>query len=356
MTTTTTPAEEFASDVSSLQRDVESLHSDVKLSSLKDSLEDLGNTASELPQRVKTLRDRGYAFEKSWEGTAEDLAKRWKTLKPSLDRDINLQSSRLETEMRSVESQMAQVTAKLNNYHAGRPLYNQAKAKVDNLESRVNAASQTIRGQYDSYEQDVNQLTYQMNKVEWMLEQLEQASFQLMPSESGIMAVKATWLEDDREDKDDAKGVLYLTDQRLIFEQKEEVATKKVLFITTERKTVQEVDFEVPVALVEKVDANKKGLLKNEDHLDIHFASGAPISRTFFHIFGQDCKDWQSLLNRAKTKDFDDERAIELDQEVVEKVKSAPTECPSCGGKLDQVITRGMDTITCNYCGSVIRL
>ena len=49
-------------------------------------------------------------------------------------------------------------------------------------------------------------------------------------------------------DKDGVGGVLFLTDQRLLFEQKEEVVTKKVLFIATEKQKVQALAWEIPVA------------------------------------------------------------------------------------------------------------
>ncbi|MFU8771338.1 MAG: hypothetical protein ACNA8H_02830 [Anaerolineales bacterium] len=62
------------------------------------------------------------------------------------------------------------------------------------------------------------------------------------------------------------------------------------------------------------------------------------------------------MINRVNSGDFDKTRAIELDEEVVERVKSAPTACPNCNAAISQRIMRGMDTITCQYCGSVIRL
>jgi prefoldin subunit 5 len=354
--TTPTPAEQLASDIQSLQRDVNSLQSEVKLSSLRDAVEDLDTAMTGLKQRVKDLRSRGYAYEKGLEDKVADMMRRWQSLKPSVQMQINQQAATLEASMRTVETQMAQLAAKSANVPLGRTAYNQTKTTVENLESRTSAAAGTIRGMYDSLENEQRQLDTHLDQVEWMLTQLAEAAFSLLPTEAGIMAVKATWLQDNREDKDDAKGVLYLTDQRLIFEQKEEVATKKVLFITTERKKVQEVDFEVQVPLIESVKATKQGMFKNEDHLELTFASGAPMHATYFHIFGQDCNEWQRLINQAKSKEFDQKRAIEIDQEVIEKVKSAPTECPSCGGKITQVVARGMDSITCQYCGSVIRL
>ncbi len=119
------------------------------------------------------------------------------------------------------------------------------------------------------------------------------------------MAVKATWTRDNREDRDDPQGVLYLTDQRMIFEQKQEVATKKVLFITTERKLVQEMQLEFAVDRVTDVRGSKQGMFKNEDFLELTLATGAPVKSTQFHIFGQDCMAWVGLINRARTHEFD---------------------------------------------------
>jgi ribosomal protein S27E len=45
-----------------------------------------------------------------------------------------------------------------------------------------------------------------------------------------------------------------------------------------------------------------------------------------------------------------------VDQAAAEKVKAAPSQCPSCGGNINTVILRGMDSIKCEYCGFVIRL
>ena len=59
------------------------------------------------------------------------------------------------------------------------------------------------------------------------------------------MAVKARW---DQEGDNDPEGILYLTDKRLIFERKEKVATKKVLFVTVSSQMVHEVMIDQPLA------------------------------------------------------------------------------------------------------------
>ena len=208
---------------------------------------------------------------------------------------------------------------------------------------------------YDQFNNQVYAATKHLDDIEYLVTQLAEASFQLLPTEAGIAAVKAVWCKTGKEQKGDPEGVLYLTDQRLIFEQKEEIATKKVLFVVTEKQKVQGLQLEAPVALVEKVDTSKQGMLKNEDHIEIHFLSGAPVQMAHFHIW-QENTAWQALINRAKSKDFDKGRAVALDQAAVDKVKAAPAQCPSCGGNITTVVLRGMDSITCEYCGFVIRL
>ena len=110
------------------------------------------------------------------------------------------------------------------------------------------------------------------------------------------------------------------------------------------------------MALVEEVISSKKGLLGHEDHLEVTFAHDAPRSSAHFHIDGQRSEDWRALIGRAKVGEFDRDRAVKLDKDVVEKVRSAPTRCPVCNAPMTQKVLRGMDSITCEYCGNVIRL
>ena len=149
--------------------------------------------------------------------------------------------------------------------------------------------------------------------------------------------------------------MLYLTDQRVIFEQKEKVATKKVLFVATEKELVQETLWEVPVVLVEEAKSRKEGFLNKDDYLELSLDSRAAMDTVHLHIW-QRGDDWVALINRAKSGDFDQIRAIPIDEAVLERVKNAPTKCPSCGGAVNQPILRGVESLTCEYCGDPIRI
>jgi hypothetical protein len=352
---TTDPAQQIASDISSLQSKVGDLQQSVRLAKTRDAVGDLQTTVNGLPQRIASMRTRGYVFEKDMEAQAQAFIQSWALLYPNLQAQLNMQSNTLVNSLRPIEMQMPQLIAASANPAAARGLLGTVQSAVDMLEDKVSAAEKTIDGMYNSFDNQVYQLTKRLNEVEYLVTQLAEASFQLLPTEGGIAAIKAVWCKTGKEQKGDPEGILYLTDQRIIFEQKEEIVTKKVLFVATEKQKVQQLQIECPVSLVEKVDTSKQGMLKNEDHIEVRFASGAPLEMAHFHIW-QDNATWQQLINRARSKDFDKGRAVAIDQAAVDKVKAAPAQCPSCGGNITQVVMRGMDSINCEYCGFMIRL
>ena len=352
---TPTPKQQIKSDVSSLKAKVSSLQDGARLTKSRDALEDIQTTINSMDQCVVTLRQKGYVFEKSLETQAKDFAEQWSVILPNVQQQINNQSAPLSASLRKIETQLPRLTSSLNNPIAARTILNNLKTSANSLESNISSAERMITGMYDTLNNQVQKMGDHMTKIEWMLTQISEASFKFMPNEAGVMAVKAEWWKTGKEQKNDPEGILYLTDQRLIFEQKEKVATKKFLFIATEKQKIQNLLLDTPVALVEDIKTSKQGMLKNEDHLDIMFDTGAQVRTAHFHIW-QDCSLWQGLINRVRTKDFDKDRAVAIDQAEVEKVKGAPTECPSCGGKIDQVILRGMNSIACGFCGQVIRL
>jgi len=142
----------------------------------------------------------------------------------------------------------------------------------------------------------------------------------------------------------------------MIFEQRQEVATKKVLFITTEKRLVIAAMLICEVNYITDVTGTKQGLFKNEDYLTFTASSGAPFQQTSFHIFDQDFQSWIGIVNRVRSHEIDKDRVIKIDEEVVEKVKNAPTICPACGALFTKPVLRGQDSITCEYCGNVVRL
>ena len=290
------------------------------------------------------------------ESQAADLAAQWATARARVLAEIDQQAAVLERALYPLEQDFRRLVAQASTPYVAQSMVQQVKSAVNTLESKVSAASTSIHGMYDGLQGQVQEMLSNLQKVEWTLKQVAEAAFQLLATEAAIRAVRATWVKGGQEDKEDPQGILYLTDQRLIFEQKQEIATKKVLFITTQKEKVQKLQLEVPVTLVTNVKATKRGLLGHEDHIELTFTPDAAVEEAHFHIDGQDSNQWQGLIGRAKARDFDTDRAVQVDQAVVDRVRSAPTACPHCGAAITTPIVRGMDSIRCEYCGKVIRL
>jgi len=348
-------AEQVKTDIQSLQSSLREMQSSARMTDIRDRVEDLGTSVNGMDRRIKSLRERGYAFEKDLEGMAADFQKEWSGIAPKIEAQIGKEASGMERSLRPLETQITSLAGESGAPAALRPRVKELKSKVETLEGRIEAAESSIRGLYDQFSSDYQKVKYHLTKLEWMLTELSEASFEMLATESGIMAVKAVWAKAGKQTKNDPEGVLYLTDQRILFEQKEKVATKKVLFVTTKKKLVQELLWEAPIALIEGTKTRKDGFLNKDDYIELRFGSGAPFDIVHLHIW-QRGDEWKALLKRAKAKEFDATRAILIDEATAEKVKDAPTKCPSCGGAVNQVVLRGMESMTCEYCGDMIRL
>jgi hypothetical protein len=355
-TTNPTPAQQVQSSIDSLKYTIDNLRSRVTLSGLRDEVSTLHNTILGLPQRVKDLRTRNYAFEKQLEPRALEMNVRWATIRGSVDGQILQQSAMLQNDMRSLDAKLPALVSLAANLPAAQSMLPPMQAEAEGLERRTSAAENAIKNMFKAFQDEYNNLDHHLDQVTWAIEQQEQATFQLLPTEAVVMAVSALWTVNGKEDNTDPKGVLFLTDQRILFEQKQDVATKKFLFITTASEKVQKLLWEFPVALFNEGIATKQGLFKNQDFIELQLASGAPYPLVSLHLDGQDSEGWVVLIKRVKVHDLDADRVIAIDLQEVEKVKKAPTICSSCGGVISKPILRGQDQITCEFCGAVIRL
>ena len=347
------PMEEMQRDVDSAKRDFSSLITKASLNSVKEEFSNLDTKIANIGLRIQKIRDRKYAFNKIVEQQGDEYKKQWSLKKLSIQSQIMREASNLQASIRPLEMRVNGLRASLGSS----ALVQSMKNEIDNFESRVSTTESSLRELFEGLKSEVEKLSRRLDLVDFTLDNSDAATFGFLPGESVVMAVKAVWTRDNsKEDKDDPEGILFLTDQRLLFEQKEEIATKKVLFVTTERELVQKLIFEVPVISIESVKATKQGMFKNEDWIETVLATGSFSREAKLHLDGQDSNEWQKLITRVKSKEIDADRAIALDEKAVEKAKSAPSQCPTCGGLITKPVLRGQDTITCEFCGNVIRL
>lgn len=333
------------------------LQDQLLLANINDDIGDIDAAVAALPGNLENIRARGYVFKSYLEKKVETLTAQWQEMRPRIVQAV-------ETQQRSLQLDATNVQNMLNRRQS-------ASLALTSLEGKVNAAQNTVRGMYDNLDDNLNQTQQQVDDVSWTLQQAETASFGFLPTEAPVEAVPANWKKPG--DNDGVEGMLMLTDQRLLFEQKEEVATKKVLFITTEKQKVQALNWQIPAAQIDQAVGAKKGFMGKDDFLTVtctrdgafQNADGSPlyiqgvggkVTTMEVHLKGETGEAWQGFIGRVKSKEIEKERTVPVDEAAVEAAAAAPTKCPTCGATLNQTVLRGQTEMKCDYCGSVIRL
>ena len=122
---------------------------------------------------------------------------------------------------------------------------------------------------------------------------------------------------------------------------------------------MNEISSAIPAHLMEPDTANvakSRNVMGKDDFLTLNCASGAPFRTLEIHLKGETGEAWQGFVGRVKSGDIAKERTVPVDQAAVAAVANAPTKCSVCGATITQTILRGQTEITCEYCGSKIRL
>ena len=178
-------------------------------------LSSLTSKVDGLEHDIAQLRARGYRFGRTLEERATNLKSRWPQQQMS--------ANHLLQEQRGVLQNAAnEVQRLLNQAERNTGLLDTVDSRLWALENQINEAQRNVQGVFSSSEQEISKLQEEMREVRALLDALDNASFDLLPDEHGVAVCKAQWISDNQQ----PEGLLFLTDGRLIFEQREERVVK----------------------------------------------------------------------------------------------------------------------------------
>jgi hypothetical protein len=351
---TKSPAEERAERLASLRAQWNNLAGRATLGYLLDEIEDVQGELDALPGQVQEYRHRGYCFSRDWEARAQTLKDTWPVRSRDARRLQRQQVHHLKAQVATIE----RLTARSVLSERG---LDRLESELDQLESQLSSAETTVRGAYDALGQQLHQLKAEFGPVEYLLDSLDTASFDLYPDEVGVAACKAVWISG----RDEPEGTLYLMEGRLVFEQREKKAKKKVLFVTTAKELVQEKLWEAPIGAITELEAeDKRKFLSKKELLHLRFRDPPPrlAGETTVRLKGTTNEEWSALIKRVQSGEIESDRigaesgAREPETEgPTTPPREIPTKCPSCGARLPAVM-KGMRELNCEYCDAVLRL
>ncbi|MFN2226952.1 MAG: hypothetical protein ACK2UY_11605, partial [Anaerolineae bacterium] len=313
--------------------------------------EDKGGQIAALPHQIAELAARGYRHGQALEARAETLQKSWPAARRQALAVLEERAGSLAELGKPIERLCARPSLADN-------IIDQLEHKLDQLEAQTDTAERDVRGTFDTLGQQLYQLQREFKTVEFLLDSLDTASFDLYPDEYGVAACEAAWTNHP----DEPKGILFLTEGRLIFEQREKKATKKMLFITTESEMVQDKLWDTPIGNVAELEAeDRKKFLRRKEMLELRFReyTGGLHGEVTLQLDGASNEEWAGLVKRVQRGEFDTAPAGAAGGEGEPLApldpRDVPTRCPACGGQLPPLV-KGMRELVCQYCGTVTRL
>ena len=346
-------AADIRRQISRLKSRFSRLETSTELSDLTQTIGRLDQTLSELPRDLETVRSRGYVHARRLEDEIASLRQQWQQTRPRVESTLRVERNRLRRELRKATARVSALSSTDPAAISG------ATAAISSLQSDVNSGRNKVRGLFSSLNRRVQQLDRELNKVEQMLERFHRSpGVRLRATEGPLLATEATW---HRSGNDGPNGVLFLTDQRFLFEQDEEVAKEKFLgLFTTKSEKVQRLMLDVPVHTVEKMEHGEEGGflgIGESEILELVLGPRAPVSRARFALKKEDAEEWVSGIKRVQTGQVDGDRAESFAEDIADAEALAaafPTQCPMCFAPLARP-PRGADHTRCEYCNAVIR-
>lgn len=413
-------SEELQNKVSALRNEYDQLLNEVAMTDVTQALGDTATQIAGLPEKIKEIREAGYAYANYLEHKTETLDRQWNDIRNQIEQAIRRELIEAQNEADELDDLWDQLDAALNpttpavsksskggglaqmmrNAQQQAPskpgapggmLANMKKAavpqggsmgaalsaasgkgalsasginegRVKSLIDQLDSAMDRTKRKIDSAKGRVRGLYGQVpSNVSQTLSQLQSIHTYLERSKNATFQFKAgedVFIVVKAEWKNENQD----NPDGMFYITNQRVlmeqAEKKGGFLGFGGKKVEGLLWEAPIGSLQKVDFEKKGLLGRIDLIHLQFGSGGPFAETTVELNegGVSAKWFASKLKQAISGEIEKERGLQRDQALVEAIADAPTTCPVCGATFDQEITRGMTQLQCSYCGTVVRL
>jgi len=301
---TSAAPDELSAELASLERSLKKIQSDADFEDITTDVSEVETLLQRVIELLESARDNGYRYQNDLEKLTYQAAGDWEKASPQVFQSIKRASRDMDRELKKLDSQVQRLNANIYSAKAAENHLRTTQTEANELLTKQADTARKIESKYSDIENQLYKLESRLTDIHWAIDQLDESQFNLQTSEDLIMAVPTRW---DKEGKDDPEGILFLTNQNIIFERKEKVATKKVLFITTSSELVQEVLLEQSLSAVKSYHAESKGLFGHQDFLSIDFLE-KQLGSVSFHLDGQDSKMWAELIKQVKSGAIENER------------------------------------------------
>lgn len=254
-TTTTPMGYDFFADVEGTRSVAHTLEAGVRFQTSLNALQRLQDNLSGLPARLQLVHEQ-YVMVPGALG--QDVARqthRFQQAREKTNHKIQQYQRSLEPRLEALWQQIEENDGLIgeDGYEAHAEAITRAKEEGDGLKLRLERAEETVYGCFNHLANQIRTLEQQVAQLERAVEALAEATFQLELGEILLKADQATY---HLKRKKKAQGILFLTDKRLIFEQREEVQGRFLFF--NQKRRIEKIRFQEAVEHITEMtcDAN----------------------------------------------------------------------------------------------------
>lgn len=361
---------ELSDKISDLRSKASRLQSEALFSDESREISALDKNLEDALRKLETLKGKGYLHGR----TVEENLKRAKELWQDRRREAENELRNLSNDLRYKSEQVDKEVRDLRNtferdFREAERRYRDVENRVEEFERLVNSAESRIEGKFQDLKNDLNKASSLLTEIENGYNLLEKASFKLHQEEDLIYVCGAQYLEDKK--KNGPKGNIFLTGNRFIFEQNEEVVVSRSFIFFTKKEHVQKIITERAIGALGEMKDLEQGFVFKAEVLDVVFKDGKAPQSMMFKL-NKDSKMLKDLINRIISGDIERDKTGgkpptgtlsqgETTIAPATEPAAAPSgslkeiRCPGCGVLYDKPLLKGMTSDNCDYCGTTIR-
>ena len=304
---------------------------------LPQSVNQLDKNINEISTRIQNVRKNGYHSQANLDDKSRDLENNWNNISQNVE-SISLEKSNLLMQNASALEANIKRAGSLNELI-------QFESQLSHLNQEIFSAENMLRGQLDNYQSKYQTIDNDLRVVEETVSNLVNTSIGWKNNESPILAVKIHDLTNDQ------KGVLTLSNLRILFEEIKEEVIKRNLFFATEKKTIREVIIDQPIGSIDEIEKGRVGLFKGAG-LYIKFKPQTGLDEIKIDTSGNEDDQIIHFYNYIISGEA--EKELDPIKETLENI--TPVACPTCSAPYREEILKGQTSVKCIYCGSVIKI
>jgi len=346
---------------------------------LSQEISSINMNLDALAGKFKTLRSKGYVYGAVTEKQLQDFKERWTERKRNVEEQLNSISRELRYKYDDVEREIRDLRDLFDSdYRDAESRYSYVEQTVNNFSRYVDAEEDRLEALYEDIEQGLEKIKKELEEIEWAFNELTKSSVKLHQGEELIFACKGQHLEDRK--KQGPKGTIFLTSNRFLFEQNEDIVVSRTLIFFTKKEHVQKIIIDKPIGSLASIKDTEQGWLFKAELLDVSFRDRA--GDMLFKL-DKDSTMIKELIRRIVEGHIDTERIgsgsagagtsagtvppvvpaapppVQADApppvQQVERLAPREIRCPGCGAVYDKPLLKGMTSDECPYCSTTIR-